>query len=57
VQAKLFQPFMGSGRPGGAGLGLAIARDLARGHGGDLELAQSGPTGAVFALTLPKRDV
>jgi signal transduction histidine kinase len=57
VQAKLFQPFMGSGRPGGAGLGLAIARDLARGHGGDLELAQSGPSGAVFVLTLPRREI
>ncbi len=52
VRAALFQPFMGSGRPGGAGLGLAIARDLARGHGGDLELAQSAD-GAVFLLTLP----
>jgi signal transduction histidine kinase len=53
AQANLFQPFLGSGRPGGAGLGLAIARDLARGHGGDLELVDSSETGAVFALTLP----
>jgi signal transduction histidine kinase len=53
VQANLFQPFMGSGRPGGAGLGLAISRELARGHGGDLELAQSNADGAVFLLTLP----
>ena len=53
VKANLFQPFLGSGRPGGAGLGLAIARDLARGHGGDLELVESGPAGAVFLLTLP----
>jgi signal transduction histidine kinase len=53
VQAALFQPFMGSGRPGGAGLGLAIARDLARGHGGDLQLLQSSAEGAVFLLTLP----
>ncbi len=53
VREKLFQPFMGSGRPGGAGLGLAIARELARGHGGDLELVKSGPGGAIFELTLP----
>jgi len=53
VRANLFAPFLGSGRAGGAGLGLAIARDLARGHGGELELAQSGLDGAVFALTLP----
>ena len=54
VRANLFAPFLGSGRAGGAGLGLAIARDLARGHGGELELARSGPGGAVFALTLPR---
>jgi signal transduction histidine kinase len=53
VQTNLFQPFTGSGRPGGAGLGLAIARELARGHGGDVALAHSGPDGAVFLLTLP----
>jgi signal transduction histidine kinase len=53
VQANLFQPFLGSGRPGGAGLGLAIARDLARGHGGELQLGHSSPEGAQFLLTLP----
>jgi len=53
VQARLFQPFAGSGREGGAGLGLAIARELAQGHGGDLILAKSGPDGAVFELRLP----
>jgi signal transduction histidine kinase len=52
-QARLFQPFAGSTRPGGAGLGLAIARELAAGHGGDLVLAQTGPQGAVFELRLP----
>ena len=53
LQARLFQPFAGSGRPGGAGLGLAIARELAQGHGGDLVLKQTGPDGAVFELRLP----
>ena len=53
VQARLFQPFSGSGRPGGAGLGLAIARELAQAHGGDLTLAHSDSTGAVFELRLP----
>ena len=54
VQARLFQPFAGSGREGGAGLGLAIARELAQAHGGDLTLAKSGPDGAVFDLRLPR---
>jgi signal transduction histidine kinase/uncharacterized membrane protein YdjX (TVP38/TMEM64 family) len=53
ARARLFQAFAGSGRPGGAGLGLAIARELARAQGGDLELVQTGPEGALFALTLP----
>jgi signal transduction histidine kinase len=50
---RLFQPFAGSTRPGGAGLGLAIARELAQGHGGDLSLVQTGPEGSVFELRLP----
>lgn len=50
---RLFQPFAGSTRPGGAGLGLAIARELAVGHGGDLSLAQTGLEGSVFELRLP----
>ena len=49
---KLFEPFVGSARPGGTGLGLTIARDLARAQGGDIELAASGPAGARFELTL-----
>ncbi|MGX1850138.1 ATP-binding protein [Streptomyces sp. NPDC055299] len=36
----------------GAGLGLALARRLARAAGGDLTLAAAGP-GAQFAVTLP----
>ena len=53
ARERLFQPFAGSSRPGGAGLGLAIARELAVGHGGDLTLAQTGPEGSVFELRLP----
>jgi two-component system OmpR family sensor kinase len=37
----------------GAGLGLAIARWVARAHGGDLTLLDGTGTGAVFRLTLP----
>jgi signal transduction histidine kinase len=38
---------------GGAGLGLAIARDIARRHGGDLTVVDAGRGGARFLLTLP----
>jgi signal transduction histidine kinase len=40
-------------RGGGAGLGLAIARRLARAHGGDVDAANEG--GARVTLTLPWR--
>jgi signal transduction histidine kinase len=53
LRERLFQPFTGSGRAGGAGLGLAIARELAHAQGGELTLAQSGPEGTVFTLRLP----
>ncbi|MFJ8073181.1 ATP-binding protein [Streptomyces sp. NPDC096176] len=39
---------------GGAGLGLAIARDVARRHGGTLTVARSASGGALFELTLPQ---
>jgi signal transduction histidine kinase len=53
ARANLFQPFLGSGRKGGAGLGLAISRELAQAHGGDLTLAETTKRGTVFELRLP----
>ncbi len=51
--ANLFQPFAGSTRRGGAGLGLAIARELSQGHGGDLILVETRDTGTTFEIRLP----
>jgi two-component system OmpR family sensor kinase/two-component system sensor histidine kinase BaeS len=39
---------------GQSGLGLAIARQLARAHGGELEVTSKPGTGATFTLMLPK---
>jgi signal transduction histidine kinase len=53
IQTRLFQPFSGSGRAEGAGLGLAIARELAQAHGGDVALIETGPMGSTFEVRLP----
>ena len=37
----------------GQGLGLSLARELARAHGGDLELARSDAEWTVFVLRIP----
>jgi len=55
ARQNLFRPFAGSARPGGAGLGLAIARELAAAQGGGLDLDGSGPGGTTFRLALPWR--
>ncbi len=52
VRAHLFEAFVGTGRPGGTGLGLHIARDVARRHGGDLVLHRTGADGTAFRLLL-----
>ena len=54
----VFEPFVQvdrslSGASQGAGLGLAISRDLARGMGGDLSVSSTLGAGSVFTLTLP----
>lgn len=55
-QVRIFQRFgRGSGRrPGtGAGLGLAIVRAIAEGHGGRVDL-ESGPSGTTFTIRIPQ---
>lgn len=54
AREHLFQPFQGGTRKGGFGLGLAIASELVKGHGGRLILEASDETGTRFAIHLPK---
>ncbi len=54
AREHLFTPFQGGTRKGGAGLGLAIAAELVRGHGGRLTLERSDETGTIFRISLPK---
>ncbi len=55
ITAQIFRPFATGGRAGGAGLGLAIARDLVRAHGGDIALMETSANGTTFRFTLPYR--
>lgn len=57
TQENLFQAFAGSVRKGGSGLGLSIAHELVRGHGGRLELASTNERGTSFQIVLPKSVV
>ncbi|WP_306752048.1 sensor histidine kinase [Paracoccus actinidiae] len=50
----LFKPFSGSARKGGTGLGLTIAADLVRGHGGRLDLVRSDAEGSEFMIHIPR---
>ncbi|MDE2054079.1 MAG: PAS domain-containing protein [Xanthomonadaceae bacterium] len=52
VATTLFEPMV-SGRADGTGLGLALAREIAREHGGELTL-QRRQTGSCFVLLLPR---
>ena len=57
-QAAVFEPFIQvdvtpSRRADGAGLGLAISRDLSRGMGGELRVRSIEGEGASFTISLP----
>lgn len=59
ARERIFEPFFRLPRDrglNGAGLGLAIAREIARAHGGDLRLAAGG-SGARFVLRLPRASL
>ena len=57
ARSKLFQPFAGSSRKGGTGLGLIIVRDILHAHGGDILLVSSEAQHTVFRLIFPKQIV
>ena len=60
-QAHIFERFYRgnvarTSSAGGAGLGLALARWVARAHGGEVSLVRSSPQGTTFAAVLPSRS-
>jgi signal transduction histidine kinase len=60
IQPHIFERFVRGdavrGSDGGAGLGLALARWIARAHGGDVMLVRSSGAGTTFAAVLPSCD-
>lgn len=55
---KIFEPFYrlpgASEREGGVGLGLALVRQIARRHGGDVVCTDRNGRGSCFVVTLPR---
>jgi signal transduction histidine kinase len=54
VRDQVFEPGV-TFRDGGAGLGLGIARRVARSFGGEVTLAEQNGGGAAFVVTMPRR--
>lgn len=52
---EIFVPFFTT-KPGGAGIGLALARQIALAHGGSLTACRAHPAGSVFKLQLPAQS-
>ncbi|PHR60695.1 MAG: hypothetical protein COA43_06020 [Robiginitomaculum sp.] len=57
AQENLFKAFTASTHAGGTGLGLTIARELARAQGGNLQLESTTETGTVFVVGLPSHQI
>ena len=61
IRATVFDAFVTheiptSGKAIGIGIGLALAREVARAHGGDLVLLEEDGVGACFEMRLPIDD-
>jgi len=52
IKDKLFVPFFTT-KPGGSGIGLSVARQIALAHHGQLEVRSVQPSGTAFTLVLP----
>jgi signal transduction histidine kinase len=55
VRPRLFEAFQSAAKSGGVGLGLAIAVELVRAHGGEIRLSATSASGTTFTIRLPDR--
>lgn len=53
IRPRLFEAFQSAARSGGVGLGLAIASELIRSHGGEIRLESTGDGGTAFHIVVP----
>ncbi len=53
IRARIFDPFVSSGKRNGLGLGLALSRQTVLDHGGDMWVAPEPGPGACFCFRLP----
>jgi GAF domain-containing protein len=53
MEERIFEPFFTYGKYKGAGLGLAIARQIVEEHGGSIRLGYTGDKGSDFVVCLP----
>jgi two-component system sensor histidine kinase GlrK len=51
--AFVTRPVPRSSKAFGVGIGLALAREVAVAHGGELEVAETSPQGTTFRMTIP----
>jgi len=54
IAARVFEPMV-SGREGGRGMGLTVARTLVELHGGEIEIASRRGRGAAIRILLPRK--
>lgn len=54
LQLRIFEPYERAKGSTGLGLGLFIAREIVRAHGGDVTFSSSPDRGTTFRIELPK---
>jgi phosphoserine phosphatase RsbU/P len=55
LKARLFEPFKRGAKGVGSGLGLYIAQQIVRAHGGRIEIDSAAGRGTTFSVRLPRR--